>query len=285
MHTASASAGDPGGTWVTRASLDTSGSTDKRLERRVVMSPLLGVLGGMGPAAANSFLASLVEHTPAGRDQDHIATIVYSDPETPDRSDAILAGGPSPVPAMRRGIEFLDRSGCDLIAIPCNTAHQWFDELAAAGSTPILHIVDAVLTRITHDAPQAGAVGILATDGTIHSGIYQRRLAASGHSVLDLTDLGADNPVMAGIRAVKAGELDHARAYLTKAAEMLVTRGAQGLVFGCTDVAAALGATVDGVDVPVWDSSEALAIACIDRIRPDRPDQALTAGEEARENR
>ncbi|WP_317493049.1 amino acid racemase [Haloechinothrix sp. LS1_15] len=244
------------------------------------MSPLLGVLGGMGPAATNSFLAALVEHTPARRDQEHLATIVYSDPATPDRSDAILAGGASPVPAMVRGIEFLDRSGCDLIAIPCNTAHRWFDELAAAADTPILHIVDAVLDRIEQDAPAVGTVGMMATEGTVHAGIYHERLAAAGLDVLDLNDLGSDNPVMAGIRAVKAGELDQARAYLTKAAEMLVTRGAQGLIFGCTDVAAAVGAGVPGVDVPVWDSSDALAAACLARIGTENADQGVTRGKE-----
>ena len=243
------------------------------------MAPLLGVLGGMGPAATNSFLNALVERTPARCDQEHLATIVYSDPATPDRSDAILVGGQSPLPRMLRGVEFLDRSGCDLIAIPCNTAHRWYEDLAGASSTPILHIVDAVRAQVERDAPRVSAVGLMATEGTVHADIYQQPLAAAGLDVLELNDLGADNPVMSGIRAVKAGEIDHARACFTKAAQLLVHRGAQGLIFGCTDIVAALDVPDSGVSsVPVWDSAEALAVACLDRIHSVRDDSPYPRG-------
>ncbi|NDL57426.1 aspartate/glutamate racemase family protein [Phytoactinopolyspora mesophila] len=232
-----------------------------------MMSPLLGVLGGMGPAATADFLAKLAAHTPATRDQEHIATIVYSDPTTPDRSDAILADGEDPLPAMFRGIAFLDEAGCDLIAIPCNTAHHWYDDLAAATTVPVVHIVDAVAAQVERDAPDATTLGLMATDGTVRSGIYEKVLAQSGKRVIDLTDLGPDNPVMAGIRAVKAGSLDGARDILSNAARELLGRGADGIIYGCTDVSAVLGLPPDGIDAPAWDAAEALAIACVNRIR------------------
>lgn len=231
------------------------------------MSPLLGVLGGMGPAATADFLAKLAAYTPAERDQEHISTIVYSDPTTPDRSDAILADGESPLPAMFRGIAFLDEAGCDLIAIPCNTAHYWYDDLAAATTVPVVHIVDAVVAQIERDAPDVTTVGLMATDGTVRSGIYEKVLAQSGRSVIDLTDLGPDNPVMAGIRAVKAGALDGARDILLNAIRELVGRGADGIVYGCTDVSAVLDIPPEGVDVRAWDASDALAVACVKRLK------------------
>jgi aspartate racemase len=232
-----------------------------------MMSPLLGVLGGMGPAATADFLAKLAAHTPATRDQEHIATIVYSDPTTPDRSDAILADGEDPLPAMFRGIAFLDEAGCDLIAIPCNTAHHWYDDLAAATTVPVVHIVDAVAAQVERDAPEATTLGLMATDGTVRSGIYEKVLLQSGKQVIDLTDLGPDNPVMAGIRAVKAGSLDGATDILTNAARELLGRGADGIIYGCTDVSAVLGIPPEGIDAPAWDAADALAIACVNRIR------------------
>ncbi|NED97152.1 aspartate/glutamate racemase family protein [Phytoactinopolyspora alkaliphila] len=232
-----------------------------------MMSPLLGVLGGMGPAATADFLAKLAAHTPAQRDQDHLATIVYSDPTTPDRSDAILAGGENPLPAMFRGIAFLDEAGCDLIAIPCNTAHHWYDDLASATTVPVVHIVDAVAAQVEREAPEAKTLGLMATDGTVRAGIYDKVLAPSGRNVIDLTELGPDNPVMAGIRAVKAGALDGARDILTNAMRELVARGAEGIVYGCTDVSAVLEIPASGVSVPVWDAADALAIACVNRLR------------------
>lgn len=231
------------------------------------MSPLLGVLGGMGPAATADFLAKLAARTPADRDQEHLASIVYSDPSTPDRSNAILADGETPLPAMFRGIAFLDEAGCDLIAIPCNTAHHWYDDLSAATTVPIVHIVDAVVAQVEREAPEVTTLGLLATDGTVRTGMYEKGLTESGREILDLTDLGPDNPVMAGIRAVKAGALDGAHDILTNAIRELIGRGAQGIIYGCTDVSAVLDLPPAGIDVPAWDAADALAVACVNRLR------------------
>lgn len=62
-------------------------------------SAALGVLGAVGPAATVDFLRRVVTLTPAGRDHDHVPVIVYSDPATPDRLDAILEIGPDSLPA------------------------------------------------------------------------------------------------------------------------------------------------------------------------------------------
>jgi aspartate racemase len=230
--------------------------------------PVLGVLGGMGPVATADFLLRLARLTPAGRDQDHVPTIVYSDPQTPDRSDAILGVGPSPLPALRRGVEFLSRAGCALIAIPCNTAHYWYDELVARSAVPILHIADAAAGELTGAGGRT--VGILATDGTIRAGIYQTRLAACGLAAIDLTDLGGPdgepNPVMRGIRAVKAGQDALARDTLRGAGQELVRRGATALVLACTDVSAALAGTSSLAGVPVLDAADCLARASLAKL-------------------
>lgn len=230
-------------------------------------SAMLGVLGGMGPAATADFLMKLAELTPAARDQDHLRTIVYSDPTTPDRSEAILDGGPSPVEAMAEGLKFLERSGVDLIAIPCNTAHYWFEELVAATTVPIVHIVEAVGTQVRREAPEVTTLGLMSTDGTARAQIYHDVLAPAGTKVIDLTDLGPDNPVMSGIRAVKAGRLIEARQLLHAAIATLTERGAQGVVYGCTDVSAALDLPPAGIDTRAWDSASALAVACVEQLK------------------
>lgn len=227
----------------------------------------LGVLGGMGPAATADFLAKLADRTPATRDQDHLRTIVYSDPTTPDRSEAIQDLGPSPLPAMVAGLQFLERNKVDLIAIPCNTAHYWFTELQQAVDTPIVHIVDALLEQVRQEAPDVQALGLLATNGTLEARIYHDALRRAGISALDLTDLGPANPVMSGIRAVKSGALVAARDSLNEAMTTLVERGADGVVYGCTDVSAALDLPPAGIDVRAWDSASALALACIERLQ------------------
>jgi len=234
--------------------------------------PTLGVLGGMGPAATADFMAKLANRTPAARDQDHIRTIVYSDPTTPDRSDAILGRGESPLAALEAGIEFLNQVGVDLIAIPCNSAHYWFDELQAASDVPIIHMVEAVNEQIDGDAPDVGTLGLLATAGTVASGIYHDVLSRLGREVVSLNGADQQNQVMGGIRAVKAGDMATAQQLLTEAIRALTTLGAQGVIYGCTDVSAALEIPPVGATVRAWDSADALAVACVNRLLPLRSD-------------
>ncbi|UFU02208.1 amino acid racemase [Ruania suaedae] len=238
--------------------------------------PMLGVLGGMGPAATADFLAKLAARTPANRDQDHIATLVYSDPSTPDRSDAMIGSGPDPEPALRRGIRFLSEAGARVIAVPCNSAHYWFEAMQDEASVPVVHIVDAVAEQIRRSGADVTRLGLMSTDGTARSGVYSR-LADHGLELLDLTDLGPASPVMSGIRAVKAGDLDGARVVLTEGARVLAERGAQGIIYGCTDISAVLGPAPAGIAMPVWDSADALAEASVAYIR-DRHERAALSG-------
>jgi len=235
---------------------------------------VLGVLGGMGPAATADFLFKLAARTPAERDQDHIPTLVYSDPTTPDRSDGMIHGGPDPLPALIHGIEYLCSTGVSAIAVPCNSAYYWFEEMSRAATVPLLHIVDTVAAQVQRDRPGIEVLGLMSTEGTAKSGVYDR-LADYGHEIIDLTDLGEDSPVTTGIRRVKAGDLQSARDVLTQAAGLLIDRGAQGIIYGCTDISTVLGQSPKGVTVPVWDSADALAAGCVEHLH-SRSDQRLT---------
>src|SRR5271163_1208156 len=111
---------------------------------------VLGVLGGMGPLASAHFMIRLTLLTPATRDQDHIPTVLWSDPRVPDRTKGRLGGGADPLPFLLRGIAGLRRAGCGAIAIPCNTAHGWYEEMQAEAGCPILHIVEAAAAELRH---------------------------------------------------------------------------------------------------------------------------------------
>src|SRR5580693_7157836 len=122
---------------------------------------ILGVLGGMGPLASAQFMLRLTLLTPASRDQEHVPAVLWSDPRVPDRTAGKLGGGADPLPWLLRGVRGLRAAGCGAIAIPCNTAHGWFDEMAAEG-LPILHIVDAAAVALRQVAPE-GVVGVMGT--------------------------------------------------------------------------------------------------------------------------
>lgn len=224
------------------------------------MSDILGVLGGMGPLATVDFLQKLIEETPAQRDQDHIPVIVYSVPQMPDRPPAITGGGVSPLPHMLDGIHALKRAGATGIAIACNTAHFWYDDLAAQGGVPILHIADAAC-----DALAAGVthVGLLATDGTLAAGFYQKRLAALGKACLICGEEEQRTRVLPAIDLVKRNELARAHALALHGARHLLERGAQTIVVGCTELPLALDYKASSIAAQCVDATRALARACV----------------------
>jgi aspartate racemase len=245
--------------------------------------PTLGVLGGMGAMATVDFLRKLVEATPAERDQEHIPLIVRFCPEVPDRAAALAGAGPSPQPALVAAAVELAAAGAQALAIPCNTAHYWYDALCAAVPIPILHIVDAAVAELQRrgmsppgrpkgespsapreGGPVSGPVGLLATSGTVHAAVYPQRAPQLRWVVPSAAEL--DKLVMPGIRAVKAQRLAEGRALLGAAAEALVARGARVIVLGCTEVPVALDPTADAerlLGVPLLDATAALAARCV----------------------
>lgn len=225
----------------------------------------LGILGGMGPLAGATFLARLTLLTPATRDQDHLAAVLWSDPRIPDRTAARTAGGTDPLPALMRGIRGLEAAGCGAIAIPCNTAHGWYDGMTREARVPILHIVEATANELLRLDARAGRIGLLATRGTLAMRLYQDRLEARGYGCIIPEPEEMERLVMAGIGHVKGNRLGEARAPLMEAARLLVGRGADAVVLGCTEIPLAISAENDtaALGVPIADSIDALARAAI----------------------
>ena len=170
------------------------------------MKGALGVLGGMGPLATADFLQKVIKATPAERDQEHIPILVYAVPQVPDRTESILSGNDEPLTWMRQGLKVLRNSGAECIAIPCNTAHYWYDQLIDGFDIPILHIVDATASALANENINGGPVGLLATAGTITAGVYQTRFSTLGYDCLAPNHDAQINGVTAGIAAVKAGD-------------------------------------------------------------------------------
>ncbi|HSV52595.1 MAG TPA: amino acid racemase, partial [Burkholderiaceae bacterium] len=184
---------------------------------------VIGVLGGMGPLATVDFMHKLLDATPAEFDQDHVPIVVSSIPQIPDRSAAFRGNGSSPLAAMIESGRRLSSAGAELVVVPCNTAHLWFNELRAALDLPMLHIVDAALEDVLAMVEPSAPIGLLCTDATLASGLYversQRSATSSAQRRWELpTDQEMRTLVMPGIEAVKAGQSDRASALLQEAA-------------------------------------------------------------------
>ena len=227
---------------------------------------VLGVLGGMGPLASAEFMRRLTLLTPAIRDQDHIPAVLWSDPRVPDRTAARLGAGADPLPTLLRGIHGLEAAGCGAIAIPCNTAHGWFESMQAATKLPILHIVDCAAEELARLGVADGTIGVMATPGTLAMRLYQQRLAACGYDCLVPTPGEMNSLITPNIAEVKANRVAESYGPLAEAARLLVARGARAVVLGCTEISLAI-AVGPALPFPVCDTIDALARAAIGRAR------------------
>ena len=228
-----------------------------------VTQPLIGVLGGMGPLATVDFLHKLIVALPARRDQEHVPTVVWNVPQIPDRQRALAGTGESPLPAMLAGIARLNAAGATRIVIPCNTAHLWFDALAAASSVPVIHIADATLAALARATSAVAPVGLIATRGALRAEIYQQRFVAGGIPFHTHTDEELDEFFTPGCYAIKNYELERGGKLLEHAGRLLVERGARRLVLACTEVPIGLTHIASELLPISIDSTQALAEACV----------------------
>ncbi len=144
------------------------------------MKNAIGIIGGMGPMASQLFYKMVTEHTVAEKDQDHINLVILSDASMPDRTGAILAGEyDGPYNQMLEDAKILENLGCKGIAITCNTAHFFADMIADKIGIPILHMIKGTAAAVAEECP-GGKVGIMATDGTVQTGLYQKALTEQG---------------------------------------------------------------------------------------------------------
>ena len=216
-----------------------------------------GVLGGMGPDATVDFMAKIVATTDAERDQDHLRMLVDHNPHVPNRQAAILAGGEDPGPALAEMASRLETAGADFLVIPCNTAYVFEDAIIAATSIPLISIITESIAVVRERVPDASAIGVLATDGCLESGIYQSGIEAAGMTAV-LPEAGELEQIMVLINSIKAGNQSKAAAAGMKSlAEALVHRGAQAIIAGCTEIPLVLAD--EAVTVPLVASTDALA--------------------------
>jgi len=230
-----------------------------------LLRPRLGVIGGLGPLATADFYRKTIEAVPAASDADHIPLIILSVPQIPDRSRAIREGSDRPLPWLIEAVAMLNGLNVEIIAIACNTAHHWYDELARGSEADIVHIADAAIAELQRRY-DGGRVAVLATRGTLSSGFYQSRLREAGLHCANPSRPTFQLAVDEAIHMVKIGRLAEARAACAAAFQSCVDDGLGAAILACTELPiAAEGIVPEGMQV--IDSTLALALECERRLR------------------
>jgi len=228
---------------------------DKSAKEKVI-----GIIGGMGPAATSDVFHRILQLTPVEKDQEHIHVVIDNNPKIPDRSQAIFEKGESPVPALIESGKMLELAKADFIIIPCNTAHFFYDELKGHLKVPIVHMIKEVAKKIHKEFPAVRKAGLLSTQVTIKAGLYQKELGDFGIEVIKPDERVQDMVTEAifGREGIKCGCLEgKSKKLIYNAIDNLINNGAELIVGGCTEIPLVVDS--ETVSLPFINSNQVLA--------------------------
>lgn len=195
----------------------------------------LGVIGGLGPMATAYFMELVISMTRAECDQQHLEMLVHNCPGIPDRTRYILGlSDENPLPKMLEIGQALQKQGADVIAIPCMTAHYFHDALKENIDAYVIHGIRET-ARCLRDAGVTVA-GIMATDGTIASGIFQKEAESFGIQVV-LPEKEYQRKIMKMIyEQIKAGKMPTQEEFNEVKSHLIEQKGVQAVILGCTEL-------------------------------------------------
>lgn len=219
------------------------------------MRKTIGILGGMGPLATCDLFSKIIQITDASCDQEHVRICIDNNTEISDRTNAIIRHGKDPVPEMVKSAVRLQSFGADVLIMPCNTAHYFYDRILPFVDIPFLSMIDETAKVISDRGLRK--VGLLATDGTLQTAVYEKAFKKRGISIVVPPPENQVHIMDLIYNGVKAGNKEIDTKPTKKTIEDLFRKGAQTLVLGCTELPVAFD--LYGFDYPKTDPTLILA--------------------------
>ncbi|GGR30114.1 aspartate/glutamate racemase family protein [Deinococcus ruber] len=214
---------------------------------------LLGIIGGMSWTSTAEYYRLLNEEVAARLGGLHSARVLIHSVDFAEIAAQQRAGEWEAAGAvLAAAAQGLERAGAHGLLLATNTMHKVAPALEVATSLPLLHIADATARAIR--AAGLTHVGLLATAFTMEQDFYRERLAQ--HGITAIVPGTADR---AEIHRIIYDELCHnvvlpaSRSTYRRVMAELQTRGAQGIILGCTEITLLIGA--DDTPLPVFDTT------------------------------
>ena len=201
---------------------------------------VIGMIGGMGPMATADLFIKIIENTKADRDQEHLHILIDNNTDIPDRTEHILIGSNAPLEPMAESAARLQAQGADLLIMPCNSAHHYYEGLCRRTDLPVLNMPE--LTAKTCEEQGIRCAALLATEGCIRSGIYDPYFDALGIRLLKPSEEGIRALMYLIYDEVKAGKAPHPE-ILYPEMERLKKEGAEVFLLACTELPLAFDET------------------------------------------
>lgn len=201
---------------------------ENNCEKKVV-----GIIGGMGPGATALLFQKLIDYTDAKADSEHIHIIIDNNTEIPDRTIAILQGKDTPVPYICESGKKLVISGAELLIIPCNTSHYFYDRIQQQLTVPVINMIEETARVCLKNGYTR--VGVLATTGTCNTHTYDKELKKFGIESIYPDEEGQEKVMEIIYDQVKAGRKIDA-SIIDHTLKKMTAKGAQAFILGCTEL-------------------------------------------------
>ncbi len=221
----------------------------------------VGIIGGMGSRAGVKLLQLIIDYSPAVTDQDFPEILYHNNSGIPDRTRAIINGGPSPLEGIYRSLEMFNSQQVELVAIACITSHYYYDRIADYSRSKVLNPLQLIADRLLHEYTAVKRVGVLATTGSINSGLYHQALEKCNVEVVTLDPVSQEEIFMRAVymkNGFKSARIsDEARELLLLSVNRMKALNVDMIIGGCTEVS--LGVVPESKDVIYLDALDLLA--------------------------
>lgn len=219
------------------------------------MSKTVGVLGGMGSYATVDFFKNILDQFKVQKEWEYPKIIINNNPKLPSRTRAILYDEPSPAPGMIEGCKLLEQAGADFIAIPCNSAHAWYEEVVSQVNIPVISIIETTAHYILQNYQNIKKIGVISGEVVIKKKLYEKAFENSNVKVITANEECEKN-VRKIIDDVKHNSINkETKEYVDKVVEYFLQQNVDGLILGCTE----LPLVMENLPLPTFDSSLILA--------------------------
>ena len=216
---------------------------------------MIGILGGMGTQAGLDFCNKLAILYRGKFDQDYPLFILYNKSNIPGRPESIgvhtgnLSNKKnskfnkkkylSVLKSLINGCQVLKKSKCKFIVIPCNTAHFWYDDLQRKIKLPIINMPKEVFNFTKKKCKKNSIIGLLATEGTLKTGIYNRFFDKNFNLIFP-NKKNQNYSVNKAIKLVKMGKVKEASKIIKPAIDYLIKKNCKKIILGCTELPIAI---------------------------------------------
>ena len=199
---------------------------------------MIGILGGMGTQAGLDFCTKLAKLYRGKIDQKYPLFVLYNKSDVPGRPENIKKYN-KVLKSLIQGCNFLKKSKCKFIVIPCNTAHYWYDDLQKKIKIPIISMPKEVYLHTKKICKFKSKIGILATDGTLQTGVYSK-FFNKNYNLISPTKSLQNKNVNKSIKYVKMGKIKEADKIIRPAVNYLVKKKCKKIILGCTELPIAI---------------------------------------------